>query len=189
MNSLPSSPLPKSSTSTWPLCFVVGPIGDDGSNERKHADLLLHTVVKDVLESEELGSLVRRADEDADPGMIGDRMVTDVIHADLVVADPTNLNANAFYALGIRHSTERPTKKGTRLPFDNVAHRTIFVDLTEWRSIENARVQLAASVRTIKAPGYQVSNPITQANASFKCGKAPIRVTASLPSFRSASPL
>jgi hypothetical protein len=155
-----------------PLCFVIGPIGQEGTAERRHADLLLHTLVKLVLEAEELGYQVKRADEDADPGMIGDRMVTDIIQADLVVADLTDLNPNAFYELGIRHSTEKPTihmaKAETKLPFDNVTHRTIFVDLTDWRSTENARAQLAASARAIKAPGYRVSNPITQANASFE---------------------
>jgi hypothetical protein len=155
-----------------PLCFVIGPIGRDGSRERKHADLLLHAVIKEVLEAEEFRYQVKRADEDADPGMIGDRVITDITHAELVVADLTDLNPNAFYELGIRHSTERPTiyvaKSGTQLPFDNVTHRTIFIDLADWQSIVRGREQLAASARAIKEPGYQVSNPITQANASFK---------------------
>jgi ribosomal protein L7/L12 len=154
------------------LCFVVGPIGKDNSPERKHSDLLLHAVIKQVLEQAEFGYIVKRADEDADPGMIGDRVVTDIINAELVVADLTDLNPNAFYELGIRHSTEKPTihiaRTGTLLPFDNVAHRTIFVDLGDWHSIERARTQLANSTRAIKAPNYKVSNPITQANASFK---------------------
>src|ERR1700722_1445170 len=106
------------------------------------------------------------------PGMIGDRVVSDIINAQLVIADLTDLNANAFYELGIRHSTELPTihlaRTGTILPFDNVAHRTIFVDLTDWHSIEDARQRLAASVRAVESADYKVSNPITQANASFK---------------------
>jgi hypothetical protein len=155
-----------------PLCFVVGPIGKDGSLERKHSDLLLNAVIKHVLQQDEFGYHVKRADEDADPGMIGDRMISDIIHSELVVADLTELNPNAFYELGIRHATEKPTihiaKAGTALPFDNVTHRTIFVDLGDWHSIEQARNRLAESARAIKAPDYKVSNPITQANASFK---------------------
>lgn len=155
-----------------PLCFVIGPIGKDGGPERRHADLLLHSVIKHVLQSEEFGYRVKRADEDADPGMIGDRVISDIIHADLVVADLTDLNPNAFYELGIRHSTEKPTihiaRGGTPLPFDNVSHRTIFVDLTDWHSIEDGRSRLADSARAIKDSSYRVSNPITQANASFK---------------------
>jgi hypothetical protein len=155
-----------------PLCFVIGPIGKDGTSERKHSDLILNALIKHVLLQAEFGYEVRRADEDADPGMIGDRVVTDIINADLVVADLTDLNPNAFYELGIRHSTERPTihvaRLATQLPFDNVSHRTIFVDLSDWHSIESARSRLAESIRAIKKSDYKVSNPITQANASFK---------------------
>jgi hypothetical protein len=155
-----------------PLCFVIGPIGREGTPERRHADLLLHAVIKQVLEAEEFGYKVKRADEDADPGMIGDRVISDITHAELVVADLTDLNPNAFYELGIRHSIEKPTvhvaRSDTQLPFDNVSHRTILIDLTDWQSIVRGREQLAASARAIKEPDYQVSNPITQANASFK---------------------
>jgi hypothetical protein len=155
-----------------PLCFVVGPIGKDGSPERKHSDLLLHAIIKQVLEADEFGYQVKRADEDADPGMIGDRVISDIIHAELVVADLTDLNPNAFYELGIRHSAEKPTihiaRSGTVLPFDNVSHRTISVDLADWHSTEEARQRLAASAKAIKEPGFKVTNPITHANASFK---------------------
>lgn len=159
-------------TQQFPLCFVIGPIGKENTSERKHADLLLYLLVKHVLENEEFKYKVKRADEDADPGMIGDRVITDIIQAPLVVADLTDLNPNAFYELGIRHSVGLPTihvaRSGTVLPFDNVAHRTIFVDLADWHSVEQSRLRLAELVRAVKAPGYKVSNPITQANASFK---------------------
>ena len=154
------------------LCFVIGPIGSAGTAERKHADLLLNLVVKEVLEKDEFGYGVRRADEDARPGMIGDRVITDVINAELVIADLTDLNPNAFYELGIRHSAQQPTihmaRAGTALPFDNFGHGTIFVDLGDFQSILTARLQLAESARAIGEPDFTVTNPITQANASFK---------------------
>jgi hypothetical protein len=153
------------------LCFVVGPIGKDGTPERKHSDLLLNVLIKEVLQQEGFDYQVKRADEDADPGMIGDRVVSDIINADLVVADLIDLNPNAFYELGIRHSTLKPTvhmaRTGTPLPFDTITHRTIFFDLMDWNSIESARARLADAVRAIKRPAFRVSNPITQANASF----------------------
>jgi len=155
-----------------PLCFVIGPIGKDGTELRKHADLMIHAVIKYVLESAEFGYQVKRADEDADPGMIGDRAVADILRAELVVADLTDLNPNAFYELGIRHATEKPTvhvaRFGTMLPFDNISHRTIFIDLSDWHSIEIGRLRLSDSVRTIKDPSFRVTNPITQANSLVK---------------------
>jgi hypothetical protein len=155
-----------------PLCFVIGPIGGNGSDVRKHADFLLHGIIRPVLEAADFGYIVKRADEDADPGMINDRVITDILDADLVVADLTGLNPNAFYELGIRHSAEKPVihiaGSGTPLPFDNAGHRTIIVDVSDWRSIEAARSALAAAANKVSVPGYQVSNPITQANASAK---------------------
>ena len=88
-----------------PLCFVIGPIGNDRSPERRHSDLFLHAVIKHVLEASEFGYKVKRADEDADPGMIGDRVISDIINADLVVADLTDLNPNAFCTKPLRGSS------------------------------------------------------------------------------------
>ena len=125
------------------MCFVIGPIGAAGSEERKHADFLLHGLIKHVLEAGEFGYAVKRADEDADPDMITDRMISDITNAELVVADLTGLNANAFYELGICHSAERPVihiaKASTVLPFDNVTHRATFVDVSDWRSLVGDR--------------------------------------------------
>ena len=153
--------------SSQALCFLIGAIGREGSEERKHSDLLLNTVVRHVLEDDEFQYRVKRADEDADPGMIGSRILVDLVAADLVVADLTNLNANAFYELAIRHVSMRPAihiaKAGTLLPFDNAGNRTVFVDLTDWTSIQQARLHLARSARVIREPGYTVTNPISQA--------------------------
>ena len=164
--------MPADKSAEKPLCFVIGPIGKIGSPERKHADFLLRMVLKPVLEAEGFGYLVKRADEDADPGMIGNRMIIDIIRAELVIADLTGLNANAFYELGIRHATGKPTihiaDAGTGLPFDTISHRTIFIDSTDVDSIEQGQKSIAASARAIKEPDFRVSNPITQANASFE---------------------
>jgi hypothetical protein len=157
--------------STKPLCFVVGPIGSAGSDIRKHADMILHAVLKEVLEKDELGYKLKRADEDPRPGMIGDRVIHDILNAELVVADLTDLNPNAFYELGIRHLSERPTihiaKEGTVLPFDNLGHDTIFVDVSSWQSILGARKRVLEAAKSIQEADFRVSNPITQAKASI----------------------
>jgi len=132
-------------------------------------------VIKQVLEAPPFGYHVKRADQDSDPGMIGDRVITDIINAELVVADLTNLNPNAFYELGIRHASEKPAihiaRAGIVLPFDNIAHRTIFVDLADWHSIENSRRALTEMATFIEQPAVKVSNPITRANAVFRMRK------------------
>lgn len=149
-------------------CFVIGPIGAEGSVERRHADMLLHFVIKEVLEKPEHNYTVHRADGDAIPGVIGDRLVNEVTGSELCVADLTGLNPNVFYELGIRHSIEKPVihiaASGTKLPFDNAPHHTIFVDIGDWTSIERARAALSASAKAVAAKDFKVSNPVTQAN-------------------------
>jgi hypothetical protein len=153
-------------------CFVIGPIGSEGSDERKHADMLLNAVVREVLESDDFGYEVVRSDQVADPGMINDRVIHDIINAELVVADLTFLNPNAFYELGIRHATLKPVihfaQAGTPRPFDTIGYRAITEDITDWHGIERAREQLRKAATAIRKPDYKVSNPITQANASFQ---------------------
>lgn len=153
------------------LCFVVGPIGSSGTEIRKHADMLLHGVVREAINDADLNYDIRRADEDTRPGMINDRIIHDILNADLVIADLTDLNPNVFYELGIRHAASKPTihiaKINTKLPFDNAGHDTIFIDVSDWHDIGNARSRLRAAIKAIDEESYRVSNPITQARASF----------------------
>jgi len=153
-------------------CFVIGPIGKRGTEIRKHSDLLLNLVIKEALSACGFVYQVKRGDEDPDPGMIGDRIILDLLNSDLVIADLSELNPNVFYELGIRHSIAKPVihiaKSSTQLPFDTINQRTIFVDLLEWESIVEARRRLIDAVKAVREPGYIMSTPITQANASFR---------------------
>jgi hypothetical protein len=49
-----------------------------------------------------------------------------------------------------------------------MTHRAVIEDITSWFGIERARQRVREAVRAIEAPDYRVSNPITQATASFK---------------------
>lgn len=105
-------------------CFVIGPIGKGGSDERNQADWLLEYVIKPVLSAPEYAYHVQRADEIASPGEITDQIITHVEEADL-----TGSNANTFYELAIRHMNERPVihmiLEGHEIPFDMKDSRTI----------------------------------------------------------------
>jgi len=155
-----------------PLCFVIGPIGHPGTDDRRHADMLLNAVIREALQADSFGYIIKRADEDSEPGMINDKIIHDIINAELVVADLTNLNPNAFYELGIRHAAMKPTihiaKMGTKLPFDNFNYRTIFVDVTDWHDIIACRSKLSEMALAIKQEDFQITNPITQAQARFE---------------------
>jgi nucleoside 2-deoxyribosyltransferase len=153
-------------------CFVIGPIGKPGSPERKHAEMLLNAVIREALEGSDPPYEIVRSDKVAEPGMINDHVIHDILNADLVVADLTLSNANAYYELGIRHAAEKPVinfaQTGTELPFDTFGYRAIMEDITSWDGIERARQQIRDAAKAIEAEGYRVSNPITQSNASFR---------------------
>src|SRR2546429_1032489 len=89
-------------------CFVVGPIGDEGTPTRERADALLEFIVKRVLEAPPFDMAVRRADEIQKPGLITQQVIERVVNADLVAADLTDHNPNAFYELALRHVTRKP---------------------------------------------------------------------------------
>lgn len=148
-----------------PVCFIVGPIGEAGSAERKSADLLRGLIIDPVAEA--AGYSTKRADNDATPGSISAAVINDVYDAELVIADLTGFNPNAFYELGIRHTTGKPTihmiSERKRLPFDNLDQRTIFVDMSDYSDILAAKSSLTAAIAKVKESGYQVTNPVTQA--------------------------
>lgn len=159
---------PEKEEKTEKLCFVVGPIGDEGSETRIKANWLLKAIIKPVLEPR--GYIVKRADEMPVPGNIDTQVINTVIDAQLVVADLSELNANAFYELGLRHmSPNKPVihmkRKGERIPFDNTAFRTIDYDLVEFETIEKAKVILISFIDEIEKDGFKVETPVSRARA------------------------
>jgi hypothetical protein len=145
--------------------FVISPIGAPNSPEREHADWVLNGAIKPVFEKADYE--VIRADTMSDPSMISDGIFNHIFEAHVCVADLTFTNANVYYELGVRHAQSLPVihiaETGTRLPFDNAPHNTIFFSRTNWVSFEDLKKHLAAQLTTINGEGFTVSNPITHA--------------------------
>jgi len=68
-----------------------------------------------------------RADQISSPGMIDAQIIRHLIDADLVIADLSGLNPNAFYEIGIRHMVAKPIihmqLDGEVIPFDVMLYR------------------------------------------------------------------
>jgi hypothetical protein len=96
---------------TQKLCFVIGPIGDAGTEARTHADWLLNGIIRPVFQVHFPDYLVQRADEIKAPGDINSQIINRLMSAALVIADMSMHNANAFYELAVRHmvSCQRST--------------------------------------------------------------------------------
>ncbi len=149
-------------------CFVISPIGAADSPERRHADMTLNAIIRPALA--EIGIAfgdVKRGDESIETGMITDHLITEILESDLIVADLSFLNPNVFYELGIAHTAEKPVihiaSHETKLPFDNLGHRTVMFDPSDWHSQCEAKKQIADVARNALAPGFVVSNPVTHA--------------------------
>ena len=153
-------------------CFVISPIGDAGSVERKHADMTLNAIIRPALNESGTTFEVNRGDESPDIGMITDHLIAEIMGSDLIVADLSFLNQNVFYELGIAHSEGKPVihiaHRETKLPFDNVGYRTVMFDLGDWDSHVEAKKQIAEAARKTLAPGFVVSNPVTHARGVGK---------------------
>ena len=153
-------------------CFVIGPIGEPNSVERRHADLLLHEIIEPVLAAEPFNFDVRRADKADNPGMVLDQIVNSVLDAGVIVADLTFRNSNVFWELGLAHAASQKVlhiaATGTDIPFDVHGHRVTFVDLGDWQSKEEARASLKEFATAMGQPDYQVTNPVTQARRTIQ---------------------
>ncbi|WP_149499008.1 hypothetical protein [Roseiconus lacunae] len=151
------------------ICFYITPIGEDGSDARKHSDMMLTHLIEPVVT--ELGLKAVRADKIEKSGLISQQVFEHLVKSRLCIADLSFSNPNAFYELGVRHMTKRPTvqviRKGDRIPFDVSQGRTIIVDTSDVYTImdrfDSARRELREHVKAIVDSGVEVAgddNPV-----------------------------
>lgn len=148
-------------------CFYVTPIGDDGSEERKHSDLFLGSLVEPALEP--FGLKVVRADAIDKPGTITRQIIDYLLRARLVIVDLSFHNPNVFYELAIRHAARLPVvqliRLSDRVPFDLHQVRTIRIDTSDIYAlvpkIDTYRSEIGSQVRRALEDPDSVDNPIT----------------------------
>ena len=91
-------------------CFVVMGFGekvDFESGRKLNLDATYHNVIKPAIQ--EAGLECYRADEITHSGNINVPMFQQILTADVVVADVSTANCNAFYELGVRHALRPST--------------------------------------------------------------------------------
>jgi hypothetical protein len=148
-------------------CFYVTPIGEVGSEQRRHSDLFLSTFVEPALAP--FGLKVVRADAIEKPGMITRQVIEYLLRSRLVVADLSFHNPNVFYELALRHAARLPVvqiiRAGDRIPFDIHQMRTIPIDNTDIYSlvpkIETYRSEIGNQVRSALAADREVDTPVS----------------------------
>src|SRR5450631_4494954 len=159
----PSS-LPGGSMSSL-SCLVISPVGDAGSDTRRRADQVFKHIIEPVVSG--LGFAAKRADQMRLPGIITGPLLAAVADSDLVVADLTDGDASVFYELAIRHAAQRPVVQlidaAQRPPFDLADVRTIYIDVHDLDSAEEAREQLKREIEA--AVTALVETPVAAARS------------------------
>ena len=142
------------------VCFVISPIGDEGSAVRGSADDLFDLVIEPALEI--FGFEVIRADKIIGSGQINNDVVTLVQNAELCIIDLTGHNANVFYECGRRHETAKPfiqlIRAGDTLPFDVAGIRTIQYDLSNPRSTHKAIQEIRRHTANFEQAGFPTAS-------------------------------
>lgn len=145
------------------ICFVISPIGEEGSETRERSDQVLKHIITGPVE--QLNYDVIRADKISEPGIITTQIIGHIVDADLVIADLTDKNPNVFYELAIRHAIRKPLvqmiKKGEIIPFDVAATRIIQFDLLSLDSVAAAKEEIISQIKSLEAGNSEVHNPIS----------------------------
>jgi hypothetical protein len=144
------------------ICFVIAPIGEDGSEVRPRSNRVFTYVIEPA--ARECGYKAVRADKISKPGIITTQVIEQVINAPMAVADLTGHNANAFYELAIRHMVKGPLvqmiTKGEKIPFDLAASRVLHYDEPELETVEKTRAELVEHIRSAEGGAGDTDNPI-----------------------------
>ena len=84
-------------------CFIISPIGEPDSPERKHADEVLNFIIKPALEELKDNKVCNitalRADEIEERGKITDQIYKEINKGDLCIVDCSFLKPNVLYEL------------------------------------------------------------------------------------------
>ncbi|AVK84018.1 hypothetical protein C3943_10750 [Lysinibacillus sp. B2A1] len=131
-------------------CFIVCPIGNEGSETRKNSDTVLKHIIQPVCQ--ELHFQVIRVDQIYGTDRIDNTIYEHLKTADLIIADMSEYNPNAFYEIGYRHALGKPLipimKEGTDIPFDLASLRTITYATDNLDKASAAKERLAETINS-----------------------------------------
>jgi hypothetical protein len=130
-------------------CFVIAPIGEDGSSTRKRTDTVFKHIIQRAVEGQYEAMIAHKLEE---AGMITMQIIEKIVNASLMVADLTDNNANVYYELALRHALNLPAillieeKQKDEIPFDLKDMRFITYDLTDLDKIDKTTEELSNQI-------------------------------------------
>lgn len=146
-------------------CFIITPIGNDGSETFRKAKGVIDSVLKPILSDYDFGD-IKPAYEINVSGMINTQIINRIVEDDLVIANLTGNNPNVMYELCLRHVAAKPIihicEKGTVLPFDIKDSRTIFYT-DDMLGVEELKDKMKLFMDEISYNDDYMDNPIYNA--------------------------
>lgn len=144
-------------------CFVISPIGAEGSEVREHADDVFDFIVKPAMDKCKITAV--RSDHLREPGTISEHMFSEILSDQLCVAVLTHFNPNVFYELAIAQAAARPViillEKGNSLPFDVQDLRCVYYDLKPRPLKDKVYVnEIVEHMKSLESTGWRARSPI-----------------------------
>jgi hypothetical protein len=147
------------------ICFVIAPIGEEGSETRVRSDQVLQHIITPAAEVR--GYEVVRADKISEPGIITSQIIQHLVEDPLVIADLSDRNPNVYYELAVRHAVRKPVvqmiQAGQTIPFDIAATRTIQFDHHDLDSVARCKDEITQQIDSVERDPTQVDTPISVA--------------------------
>lgn len=142
-------------------CFVISPIGDEGSEIYQEYKDLFELIIVPALEIFDFD--VKRGDHFISENKIDDSVIKNIQEADICICDISVPNPNVYYELGRRDETGKPVlllkKKGTPQTPVDIATRRYFEYEWEGRyAIREAQSHIREFVRPLVEEGFEVRN-------------------------------
>jgi hypothetical protein len=139
-------------------CFVISPIGAEGSEVRRHADDVFDFIIKPAVD--ECGIFALRSDHLHEPGRISEQMFREILGSDCCIVVLTGYNPNVFYELAVAQCVGTPVviliEKGQSLPFDIQDLRCVNYDFSPRPLFEKTYSQkVAQHLRSLEALSWQ----------------------------------
>lgn len=145
------------------ICFVLSPIGREGTETHQKFREVLDFVIKPAVEPHGYNLQVLRADDIERSGSFIKDILEYISGAFIVIADLTTQNPNVFYELGVRHALSPRTiliaQTLEEIPSDLREYRTIVYDMTA-KGAALFRQRLEKYLKEIHSNPLRADNPV-----------------------------
>ena len=168
---------PNSSLTEEKVCFVVSPIGKEGTEPYNKFKEVLEYIIKPAVDSSCLKLKVLRADDINHAGSFIKDILENILNSYVVIADLTDQNPNVFYELGVRHSISPRTvliaQNMDSVPSDLREYRTIVYE-TSAKGSKLFQERLHQFLEDIKVDPHRPDNPVLCHLPEYREGRAQI---------------